>query len=870
MQKKMLNKERVKKILVYTAISLLLLCVTLGLFALKAYAACAHQYVGGNCIHCGLPCQSCDTGNGQEYSYLSNETLNNHFVFKECTECGLVTSVGFEDCTFDIQDVCTKCGHEKINTDCIFHSFNLGKCMFCGFVCFHPSYDGGVCVLCRLPCFHTNIDMHYIQSTINLHKHLLSPLCADCDIGVVKDHSAVGVSEACSYDDEGVCTKCKRFCLHEFGFEDGKCSICDYGCKHSDGSTYTYEPFPGSISSHTITAWCNTCGECNTADSQNGVRVECTFLSGKCSKCKRTCEHSSVKQTFSSIPNDYAQHNVILTCNICSTVTSTSYGSHKYDMQNMCQECFLVCTHERWTDGICTYCKCSCAHSTYVNGKCSSCGFVCRHRSLTTTYTQIANDYALHNVITTCNICDMQTSTFADHMYSGTKCTACSMQCFHERWSDGKCRYCSLACQHIYEKSVCTICDISCAHPSILVRTVGTEKNHQQFYCTTCDFVSPLYEIPFAYTQYFSYLPAPCTWNANATLMKEKSSFRDYDMYFERYTINNFDKLHDYKASTHILGGSSITDSMAFDSPIIASRYLVLRVRFSGITNLEVYAYGGDSAVSYDDVVNQCSILHFYDIESLPDNEWFTLVVDMSLFDDVSNSTYSVGDSISHAFLTLCFTYEDFDSFADIAYFSLCDDLSDIDLVNNFSAIYPVSHEYYLADGRYSVNSTSSHDFDPAGRCNYCGYVCEHTNTYTFDVSTNIGCGTETRCALCDVLAASTVDGHMFADNSDTCSKCSYVCAHRYSGGVCVYCEWSCKHTHPDGSMKCSNCGYYVDYKGYDDKDGFFSLFTAIYDAQANTFFSLLGYEILGVNIAGLLVSVVSLAIVIWILKKVL
>ena len=85
-----------------------------------------------------------------------------------------------------------------------------------------------------------------------------------------------------------------------------------------------------------------------------------------------------------------------------------------------------------------------------------------------------------------------------------------------------------------------------------------------------------------------------------------------------------------------------------------------------------------------------------------------------------------------------------------------------------------------------------------------------------------------------------------------------------------MYCEWSCKHTHPDGSIKCSNCGYYVDYEGYNDPAGFQALFTAIYDAQANTFFKMLGYKILGVDVAGLIVSVIALAIVIWLLKKVL
>ena len=166
----------------------------------------------------------------------------------------------------------------------------------------------------------------------------------------------------------------------------------------------------------------------------------------------------------------------------------------------------MQCIHERWTDGNCTYCSYACQHATYKNGNCSTCGKACAHSNTTITYTQRANDYGIHNVITTCNTCNQQISSdTANHTYSGTKCSACSMQCIHERWTDGNCTYCSYACQHTFEKTECIICNTICQHPSILVRTVGTEKNQQEFYCATCYFVSPRYDIPFAYTQYFGF-----------------------------------------------------------------------------------------------------------------------------------------------------------------------------------------------------------------------------------------------------------------------------------------------------------------------------------------------------------------------------
>ena len=52
--------------------------------------------------------------------------------------------------------------------------------------------------------------------------------------------------------------------------------------------------------------------------------------------------------------------------------------------------------------------------------------------------------------------------------------------------------------------------------------------------------------------------------------------------------------------------------------------------------------------------------------------------------------------------------------------------------------------------------------------------------------------------------------------------------------------------------------------------DGFYKLVTSIYDGQVNVFYSLLGYEILGVNIASMLIALIGFAIVIFVLKKVL
>ena len=64
-------------------------------------------------------------------------------------------------------------------------------------------------------------------------------------------------------------------------------------------------------------------------------------------------------------------------------------------------------------------------------------------------------------------------------------------------------------------------------------------------------------------------------------------------------------------------------------------------------------------------------------------------------------------------------------------------------------------------------------------------------------------------------------------------------------------------------------CGYELARANDSVNAGFVNLFAAIYDAQAQVFFGMLGYEILGVNIAGLVIAIVALGILAFILKKV-
>ena len=319
-----------------------------------------------------------------------------------------------------------------------------------------------------------------------------------------------------------------------------------------------------------------------------------------------------------------------------------------------------------------------------------------------------------------------------------------------------------------------------------------------------------------------------------------------------------------------------LTLSNGYDWECVSGRYLVLRMRMFDIEFIEFDIMGG---IGVDDIDDYGYADYYYrDSDFLPDNEWINLVVDLSTFSAGNGNDYAyvIGSQIDSFFLKICCAYDSAGGFIDYEFYALCDDLSEVHSVcnafNSASNCTQLDIPTYLATSTSTVAMDNEHEFvysDGEMIC-WCYYKCVHEQSSRNDYQTDTHCGYTVSCDSCGLVSDRGDYYHRFSDNSNTCSRCSYQCDHNYSAGVCIYCEWECIHISSDGSIKCTNCGYYFDYEGYNDPAGFQALFTAIYDAQANTFFKMLGYEILGVNIAGLIVSVIALAIVFWLLKKVL
>lgn len=857
MQKKRLDKKQIKKTVLQVAVFALILFAVLGLFALKAYATsvydCGHDNYNSNGV-C-LTCRNC------EHWYFTGDSCDNcsficphpEWIDSECVVC-------HSECirhrfTNGICDICGYgCGHSKgstytyepLSTSPIYHTIRAW-CVTCGARNTSDPLNGAqvrctysqgsdYCNDCLRDCVHLKVSTTFEQREgdkfdEDYKYHDVVKTCVYCNTVVSSSqeshtydnsNTCISCHLSCAhptvYDSDDECQYCGMNCAHVYD-SNGKCTNCAYQCAHLH-TNIIYFPSQDGENHFAVTM----CSVCNVQISSN------------------TSAHRL--KTVSAQNGSYQYHTNTTRCDFCAFVEVDTQALHTFGDNSACIVCKYVCSSHAFNNGICTICHFKCTTHDFEKGECRVCDFVCSSHSWDSNTGE-------------CTVCDI----YCVHKYSNVN-----------YWADnGVCSRCSYACSHpSYSKGDCVECAFQCPHLDISGKLNELDDEHFVHYCKTCDMTFGNILMPLAHAQYFRFAPSPCTWNVVKSYHSEFTDNVGY-RHFERYSIDRFEDALDFNGSAHIIGGDKITDSVSLPSAITASRYLVVRLRLSGISHIELYAYGGNKSVCYEDIVNECSSVQIYNVEELPHEEWCDLVIDMSMFDGAEHGTYSVGSTISHALFTLCFKYTSVNSYADIEFFALCDDLNKVDTVINFFDFDPLVHNIYLATDEQTISPTLAHDFSKSDTCPNCGYECEHVDTYSVDISTNTDCGSETRCMLCEALLRSTVRSHFFnTDNSDTCSNCSFVCTHRYSGGVCMYCEWECIHNHSDGSIRCSNCGYYLDYEGYNDPAGFQALFAAIYDAQANTFFKMLGYEILGVNVAGLIVSVIALAIVIWLLKKVL
>lgn len=221
-------------------------------------------------------------------------------------------------------------------------------------------------------------------------------------------------------------------------------------------------------------------------------------------------------------------------------------------------------------------------------------------------------------------------------------------------------------------------------------------------------------------------------------------------------------------------------------------------------------------------------------------------------------------------------------SFDEKGHLFRCSVCQDTDLFHPHDLTPSLSSNRYTSHFCVVCGYESAHTWVLDGKacvCTGCNIPCVHTDF------TIVGTSSNTHRILCSICGGTADITHIFNGLTTPCDVCGYRCTHEWKESVCVLCNYPCPHVYVGGT--CSICKYRCLNHEYDDRGvcsvcggikqvategfevGFVNLFSAIYDAQANTFFSLLGYEIMGINIANLIIAVVGLGIIAFALKKV-
>lgn len=655
----------------------------------------------------------------------------------------------------------------------------------------------------------------------------------------------------------------------------------------------------------------------------NGVCVHCGYA---CQSCSNEQGQEYRYEQAAMIGN---KHTVYRLCTDCRVEYKEGLEDCSFNLQNVCTKCGGTytdtssdCIFHYFLFGVCTECGYECLHLIFENGVCTVCKISCPHNSFSYKRIRVDNRDDGHQLEATCIDCGIKTSSIEAHSYSQSECEQCSYRCSHMFWDDGSCRYCSIQCLHpSYNDEKCTVCKMPCPHTTFtetynaisdnyyheIVKTCSkcdlsiTEKSrhkniaievvqkpylHYKYNCGLCDrkLFTDFYHYspPDVDAYYFKPLPVANMWNAKTSdvLFDTVGNATNYDLPFthayQRVNIDKFTDEFDYKAGFYMTDGvEKLTLSNGYDFELTASRYLVIRMRKSNIEQIEFAIMGGNGVDDYRAYGYADYFVYGVD-QKIPNNQWFNLVLDLGNL-KVKNGNYyayPVGKEIDSLFLCAVSLFKDVNAYVDFEYFALCQDLNQV-----HSSCHPFNtgtNSLDLNIDTYFVNSSgitlisNSHSFDKDSVCKYCYYLCKHENNKGHTYRENTTCGYYWTCNDCDVEFRRVERKHNFKNGSTTCTldDCGYVCYHVYNEGVCSNCEWSCVHNF-DYSVKCSHCGYYAKIPPFNNDNGFFDLITAIYDAQANTFFSMLGYEIFGINISSLILAIIALAVSIFVFKRV-
>ena len=250
----------------------------------------------------------CEHKDESKYTYASNAGKLTH---KVTCDCGEVVTAS-ENCSFNNEGKCTKCGYECLHTnENGALMFTEGKCDLCGYVCRHGED-------------HMGSSPMYIQMDNGKHN-----LKTTCDCGVLVEDYIEDCRDEYTYIDD---TSIEQ--------PDGICDCCEQEmpCEHS---SFRYD----INNDGTHTKYCNDCdtpieGETNVKHTYGD---KCTCVCGATNhEYTYACDaHCAICE---ELTNEYAAHNVIYV--EAKAPTCTENGNIEYWY---CGDCGSA-----WLDAECT------------------------------------------------------------------------------------------------------------------------------------------------------------------------------------------------------------------------------------------------------------------------------------------------------------------------------------------------------------------------------------------------------------------------------------------------------------------------------------------------------------------------------------
>ena len=365
-----------------------------------------HILVKGQCI----ACTSSSTGSSTSCTHKGEKTTTAtyvdstyHIVQNNCSTCGQLASSN------PAAHSCAAPSYEKVDT--LVHTVKY-VCDGCNSLYKTETKDhtfvNGVCSGCNtaFTCTHVSKTTTY-ETTETQHTEVTR--CDSCSTLIESKTS-------------------------NHTFVDGVCSVCNYDCAHSGGSTleFSYSGEDG----HGGKAYCAVCG----AYEQNWIEIH-SYINGVCSVCNYNCAHDySIEVTFSAA--DY--HEYFRECSICGSSGSVSEPHNTY-VDGDCVICGYPHTcdpgeyvvesvdhYQHYCKYICKICGEPCGNSNIQNhffnedGVCTECQYeTCGCDADDAVDVNDYFDYQYHGEFTYCQHGTVLSKNLEEHTYVDDVCTVC-------------------------------------------------------------------------------------------------------------------------------------------------------------------------------------------------------------------------------------------------------------------------------------------------------------------------------------------------------------------------------------------------------------------------------------------------------------